>query len=81
MVDYSPEAILGAWKEGFALDRHTVSSTYRGDNEFGNPVYDTVRSELGQLLYELKYRGEHSVVGPIVDAAAHFSSPGLQILT
>lgn len=72
MVEYNPEAIPGAWRDGFALDRHTVSSEYLGDNEFGNPVYDTRRSELGELLYKLKYRGDHSAVEPIVDAVAEF---------
>lgn len=46
----------GNWDEGYALDIHVVSSTYLGEDEYGNLVFDTTRSELGQCLYELKYQ-------------------------
>lgn len=43
----------GPWKGGWALDWHTQSSTLRADGGF-----DTVRGELGQALYDLKYCGD-----------------------
>jgi competence protein ComFC len=48
----------GIWKEGYAFDLHTISSVYKGDNQYGHPTFDTVRSTMGQYLYELKY-GQH----------------------
>lgn len=29
--------IVGNWDQGFAMDKHTASSTYAGDNEYGRP--------------------------------------------
>jgi competence protein ComFC len=70
MAAVNPQRINGKWLRGFALDVHTVSSTYLGVNEAGHEVYDTRRSELGELLYRLKYRGDRSVVPEIAAAAA-----------
>lgn len=55
----------GSWDAGFALHKHTLSSTYRGENEFGHPRFDTTRSEPGEALYRLKYRGDWNQVGPL----------------
>jgi predicted amidophosphoribosyltransferase len=54
------------------LDYHTVGSTYLGDDEYGHPVFDTKRTELGELLYRLKYRSDFSVVDEIAGAASEF---------
>jgi len=42
------------------MDKHTVSSTYTGDNAYGHPTFDTVRSEVGESLFQLKYRNDRS---------------------
>lgn len=55
----------GSWDAGFALHKHTLSSVYLGDNEFGHPQFDTTRSEPGEALFQLKYRGDWSQVGPL----------------
>jgi competence protein ComFC len=54
----NPIKLLGEWNEGYALDHHTIYSEYIGEDEYGRAQYDTKRSELGQLLYELKYQGK-----------------------
>jgi predicted amidophosphoribosyltransferase len=54
--------INGNWDVGYVLDKHTLSSTYIGDNEQGHPQFDTVRSEVGEALYQLKYRSDFSQV-------------------
>jgi competence protein ComFC len=56
-----PTEIQGAWTRGWTLDRHTTSSTFLGYNEQGHAQYDTTRSPLGELLYQLKYRGKDTV--------------------
>ncbi len=72
MVETHPKKITGPWAKGFALDDHTLSSDYLGDDEFGNATFDTRRSELGELLYLLKFKGDKSVLKTIVDTASDF---------
>ena len=57
----------GNWKRGFAYDVHTLDSVYMGVDEHGHDSWQTTRSEMGELLYRLKYQGDASVVGQIVD--------------
>src|SRR3990172_2938540 len=64
--------IKGPWNAGYTLDVHTVSSTYLGDNAAGHPQFDTVRSEIGQLLYDLKYSGNKAVARELATEAARF---------
>lgn len=83
MVNVRPMKIPGRWRDGYALDYHTLSSTYLGDDEFGHPQFDTKRSEVGELLYELKYRSDASAVAAIVETVASFMAawkPGVDLL-
>ena len=49
---------------------HVLSSVYLGDNEYGYPKFDTTRSEIGEALYQLKYRGDWSQVAPLAAQVA-----------
>jgi len=69
MIKISPKQIKGKWTSGYALDVHTLSSEYIGDNEYGHPQFDTKYSDMGQLLNRLKYKSDKSVLGIIVEAA------------
>jgi len=60
-MSINPQEIKGNWDKGYVLDRHIVSSTSRSENH-----YDTTRSELGELLYQLKYRGMYEVAANII---------------
>jgi len=71
-IDIHPKELKGGWDAGYALDVQTVESTYLGDNEFGRPMFDSRRSALGELLYQLKYRNDMAAAGPIVEALAEF---------
>jgi predicted amidophosphoribosyltransferase len=71
-VEVHPRALHGPWDKGFALDVHTVSSTYLGDDQYGHPRFDTKRSEIGELLYRLKYKRDQTAIEPIVEAVAGF---------
>lgn len=58
------------WADGYVLDYHTVSSTPTGDPYYR---FDTKRTELGELLYRLKYRKRGSaVLTDIIDTAEQF---------
>ena len=57
----------GNWVEGYAFDIHTVSSEYQGEDDFGHSQYNTIRTEMGELVYQLKYQDNPAVVNKIVD--------------
>jgi predicted amidophosphoribosyltransferase len=71
-VRISPKCLPGRWKPGFALDEHTVSSTYLGVDEFGHEQYETQRTEVGELLYRLKYKQDDDALAPLVRTAVDF---------
>jgi predicted amidophosphoribosyltransferase len=77
MAEIHPREITGRWVRGIALDVHTVSSSYAGVNEFGRDVFDTVRSELGELLVRLKYRGDQTAATEIIATAVQYLRPNL----
>ncbi len=72
MIAIHPKEIRGSWDRGYVLDVHTISSTMIGYNEFGHPEFDTLRSELGEMVYRLKYKGDKGVIAPIVEAIGEF---------
>jgi hypothetical protein len=72
MADINPIKMNGPWKSGFALDKHVVRNIFVGNNESGYPMFDTERSYIGQLLYELKYRHDNRKVREIVSLAVAF---------
>lgn len=71
-VTVAPIQIKGPWDEGYALDRHTVSSTFLGYDGFGNPYFDTKRTQLGELVFRLKNRSDRTVVDAIADTVVEF---------
>ena len=64
--------IPGAWRQGYVLDYHMIRSEFLGHDEFGNPMFDTKRTEMGELLYQLKYRRNLEVLDALVKAATKF---------
>jgi competence protein ComFC len=74
MIEIHPKEIKGSWDQGYVLDVHTISSTMIGYNEFGHPDFDTVRSQLGELVYRLKYKSDKALIPAVVEAAAGFVS-------
>lgn len=67
-----PIKISGSWTVGWALDVHTISSEYVGEDPFGNPRFNTRRSEIGELVYQLKYQLNHEALSQIVDVLSDF---------
>lgn len=74
MINVSPIKLSGNWFEGFALGLHTISSEFLGYDEFGHEVFDTKRSEIGELLYRLKYKSDKSSLKEILDVTVNFLS-------
>jgi len=54
-------------EKGFAYDIHTLDSGYLGADEYGHDRWENTRSEMGELLYDLKYHGRSENVEKIVD--------------
>lgn len=54
----NPQGIKGTWKSGIVSDWHTIDSVCVGENEFGHPIFETTRSEIGELMYRFKYRND-----------------------
>lgn len=71
-MKFNPIELHGPWKAGCALDVHTVSSEYLGDDQFGHPQFNTIRSNVGELLYRLKYQNDKTVVKMLAESAARF---------
>ena len=69
VVEVHPELIDGPWIEGFVLDHHVISSRpigYVGEHM----QFETTRSALGELVYQLKYRS--GPLNDIVETAVAF---------
>jgi len=69
--------IRGPWDEGWVLDKHSVSSVYEGENEYGHPQFNTTRTEVGEATYQLKYRGGWAQAKPLAQAIADSIFPRL----
>lgn len=71
-MQFGIKQIDGNWDDGYVLSKHTISSTYRCDDENGRPQFDTVRSKPGETLYQLKYRNDWAQVAPLAaELATH----------
>lgn len=55
-----PLKLNGIWNEGYALDYHSVSSEYLGEDPFGHKKFNTTHTEVGELLYRMKYNGREN---------------------
>ena len=71
-MNINPIKLKGNWDEGYALDNHVVSSTPKGENVYGHIEYDTVRSELGELLFQFKYRNKYECINSIIELIKPF---------
>jgi len=75
VVSIHPKRVMGLWKSGCALDLHTTDSTPSGENEFGHMQFKSTYTPIGELLHQLKYRGDMSVASDIIETAVDFLRP------
>ncbi|MGR0481339.1 MAG: ComF family protein [Candidatus Electronema sp. V4] len=71
-MELHPQGVEGTWKAGIVLDWHTVASQIIGQNEFGHPIFANTRSELGELLYQFKYRNDKAALQKIVSTVVEY---------
>lgn len=67
-----PQGIKGLWKSGLVLDWHTIDSVCVGENEFGFPIFETTRSEIGELLYQFKYHNNQEALKLLLETACRY---------
>jgi predicted amidophosphoribosyltransferase len=58
--------ISGPWNKGLAFALHTTSSNYLGVDETGHDRFENTRSQMGELVYRLKYHRDRAALDPIV---------------
>ena len=80
-MDVNVKIIKGNWHAGYTLDKHVKSSVFLGENEFGHAEYDTIRTDVGEAMYQLKYNSDRGKIPFLVDAfienlQSKFSSVG-----
>ena len=68
----NPIKLIGNWTEGYALDKHIVSSEYIGEDVFGHKQFNNTYTEIGSLLYKMKYNGHYDTSEEIRDLAIPF---------
>ena len=62
-----PVRIYGTWDEGIVLDNHMLKSIFLGYDENGKEMYDNTRTELGELVYKLKYKNDKNSLPKIIN--------------
>lgn len=72
MTKTNPRKIDGPWADGRVLDLHSTGSEFLGHDEFGREQFDTHRTDVGELLYRLKYRSDASALEEIGSVAEKF---------
>lgn len=60
--------IKGDWDLGYVLDWHVESSEFLGHNQFGRADFDTKRTEIGEAIFQLKYRHDLTKIEPLAEA-------------
>lgn len=72
MTATNPRKLRGPWTSGYALDVHSTGSEFLGYYEYGHEQYETHRTDLGELLYRVKYKGDDAALERLVSAIAAF---------
>ena len=58
-----PDEAARTLADGYVLERqHTLTSEFLGHDSFGNPQFDTKRTELGELVFRLKNRNDKNTL-------------------
>lgn len=76
-MQVTPRTIQGEWDAGIVLDKHTISSSYVGDDENGHPQFDTLRTEIGEAAFQLKYRADWNKVSPLAAEIVRTGIPAI----
>ncbi len=56
------QEINGYWEAGYVLDNHMKESEFLGNYENGRPKFNNIRTEVGESIFQLKYRGDQTQI-------------------
>jgi len=73
-IGINPLRIVGNWDQGFTLDKHVILSMPIGENEYGHMQFDNKRSEIGELVYQFKYKNKYDKLYEIIEMVKPFLS-------
>jgi competence protein ComFC len=71
-TEINPQKLKGSWKDGWALDLHTTSSKPIYNDDGVIVSWDTIRPQIAEELYRLKYKFEKLRSDKIANTAAEF---------
>lgn len=69
--------IDGPWTAGYVLDKHMLHSVYLGDDAHGQPQFQNTRTDVGEALFQLKYRCDPAHAAPLAQALLEHVCPRL----
>ena len=72
ILNTAPIILQGPWERGYSLDKQVLHSEFIGNNQYGHPMFDTTRTEIGEAMYQLKYQGNCEVLPNIIETASDF---------
>jgi competence protein ComFC len=72
IVKINPKVLIGSWTKGYSLDAQVLSSKVAGAYSSGRLRFDTLRTPVGELVYQLKNQGDLTAIEPLADTAANF---------
>jgi competence protein ComFC len=81
MIKIHPKKLKGNWTEGYALDQHVITSIPIGENEYGHMQFDNERSEIGEIIYKLKYKSNISNLEILLETVSNFLEQDWRILS
>ncbi|PSU59432.1 ComF family protein [Photobacterium phosphoreum] len=80
-MELNVKEIVGVWDKGFSLDKHTIRSIRTGYNEYGHPEFKTLRTDIGEALFQLKYRSDFSQCAVIAQSINDHIIPLLPLIS
>jgi len=78
-LKFGPQEIVGDWDYGKVLDFHTTSSRMVGEDEFGNPQFETEYSAAGKLLHAFKYRDDPDAQRDLLKMVGNYFADNLNV--
>ncbi|WP_267746115.1 ComF family protein, partial [Vibrio cholerae] len=81
IMNVNVKEITGVWDLGYSLDKHIVSSTYIGENQWGHAQFDTVRTDVGEAVFLLKYRDDFTQCTKIAQSINNNILPKLPFIS
>jgi len=71
-MEIHPIELCGPWTKGYEIDKHMIRSKYIGEDVYGHRMFDNTRSPIGEMVYQLKYRMNLTMIDNIMELIIPF---------